>query len=122
MRLPASRYAVPHGSATGCAATTKEALKAALSVAGTRAGPDGGFAVRVKNAVPNLFALMCRLGMELGNNESDACDGGDKLQDVPRVDDCQGKAMFGTITTCLLTWDKQGLNWFEKLSGVFWAA
>ena len=32
-----------------------------------------------------------------------------------------GKAMFGTIMTCLLTWDKQGLNWFEKLSEVFWA-
>ena len=31
-----------------------------------------------------------------------------------------GKIMFGTIMTCLLTWDKQGLNWFEKLSEVFW--
>ena len=29
--------------------------------------------------------------------------------------------MFGTIMTCLLTWDKQGLNWFEKLSEVLWA-
>ena len=28
--------------------------------------------------------------------------------------------MFGTIMTCLLTWDKMGLNWFEKLSEVFW--
>ena len=32
-----------------------------------------------------------------------------------------GKIMFGTIMTCLLTWDKMGLNWFEKLSEVFWA-
>ena len=31
-----------------------------------------------------------------------------------------GKIMFGTIMTCLLTWDKMGLNWFEKLSEVFW--
>ena len=22
--------------------------------------------------------------------------------------------MFGTIMTCLLTWDKMGLNWFKK--------
>ena len=27
-----------------------------------------------------------------------------------------GKIMLGTIMTCLLMWDKQGLNWFEKLS------
>ena len=33
----------------------------------------------------------------------------------------KGKAMFGTIMTCLLTWDKRGLNWFEKLSESFWA-
>ena len=32
-----------------------------------------------------------------------------------------GKIMFGTMMTCLLTWDKMGLNWFEKLSEVFWA-
>ena len=32
-----------------------------------------------------------------------------------------GKIMFGTIMTCLLTWDKMGLNWFEKLSEAFWA-
>ena len=31
------------------------------------------------------------------------------------------EVMPGTITTCLLTWDKRGLNWFEKLSEVFWA-
>ena len=30
-----------------------------------------------------------------------------------------GKIMFGTIMTCLLTWDKLGLNWFEKLSEAF---
>ena len=29
--------------------------------------------------------------------------------------------MFGTIMTCMLTWDKMGLNWFEKLSEAFWA-
>ena len=27
-----------------------------------------------------------------------------------------GKIVFGTMMTCLLTWDKIGLNWFEKLS------
>ena len=32
-----------------------------------------------------------------------------------------GKIMFGIIMTCLLTWDKMGLNWFEKLSKAFWA-
>ena len=31
-----------------------------------------------------------------------------------------GKIMFGTIMTCLLTWGKLGLNWFEKLLEVFW--
>ena len=31
-----------------------------------------------------------------------------------------GKIMFGTTMTCLLTWDELGLNWFEKLSEVFW--
>ena len=31
------------------------------------------------------------------------------------------KIMFGTIMTCLLMWDKMGLNWFEKLSEAFWA-
>ena len=30
------------------------------------------------------------------------------------------KIMLGTIMTCLLTWDKLGLNWLEKLSEVFW--
>ena len=30
--------------------------------------------------------------------------------------------MFGTIMACLFTWDKRGLDWFEKLSGVFWTA
>ena len=118
-RLPTSKCTVPRGSATGCAVTTGT-LNATLSVAGTRAKPDGVFVVRAKNAVSNLFALMCRLGMEPGNNEFDACDGGDTLQDVPRVDDCQRKAMFGTIMICLLMWDKQGLNWFEKLSEAFW--
>ena len=47
-----------------CAATTKEALKAALSVAGTRAGPDGGSTVRLKNAVQDLFAFMRYRGIE----------------------------------------------------------
>ena len=32
-----------------------------------------------------------------------------------------GGIMFGTIMTRLLTWDKMGLNWFEKLSETFWA-
>ena len=30
-----------------------------------------------------------------------------------------GKIMFGTIMTCLLTWDRLRLNWFEKLSEAF---
>lgn len=30
------------------------------------------------------------------------------------------KIMFGTMMTCLLTCDKQGLNWFERLPEVFW--
>ena len=32
-----------------------------------------------------------------------------------------GKAVLGILMTCLLTWDKTGLNWFEKLSELFWA-
>ena len=31
-----------------------------------------------------------------------------------------GKIMFGTIMICLFTWNRLGLNWFEKLSEVFW--
>ena len=31
-----------------------------------------------------------------------------------------GMIMFGTIMICLFTWDKMGLNWFEKLSEAFW--
>ena len=31
-----------------------------------------------------------------------------------------GKIMFGAMMTCILTWDKLGLNWFEKLSESFW--
>ena len=31
-----------------------------------------------------------------------------------------GKAVLGILMTCLLTWDKTRLNWFKKLSKVFW--
>ena len=30
------------------------------------------------------------------------------------------KIVFGTIMACLFTWDKLGLNRFEKLSEAFW--
>ena len=40
MRLPASRYTVPRGSATGCAVTTKEASKAS-GIFPDVDGPDG---------------------------------------------------------------------------------
>ena len=60
----------PHGSATGCAVTT-ETLNATLSVAGTRAGLDGRFAVQLKNAVPDLFMIIHRIYMEPASNESE---------------------------------------------------
>ena len=31
------------------------------------------------------------------------------------------KRIFSTIMMYLFTWDKMGLNWFEKLSEMFWS-
>ena len=43
-------------------------------------------------------------------------------QDTPKDGTVEEMIMFGTIMACLFTWDKRGLDWFEKLSGVFWTA
>ena len=94
----------------------------ARSIAGAYAGLDDGFAVHLKNAAPDLFTFIRYPGMEPTNNESERM-----LRKVvihrkirQKLVTIGGKIMFGTIMTCLLTWDKLGLNWFEKLSEVFW--
>ena len=86
-------------------------------------GLDDGFAIQLKNAAPDLFTFIRYPCMEPANNESKRV-----LRKVvihrrirQKLVTVGGMAMFGTIMTCLLTWNKQGLNWFEKLSEVFWA-
>ena len=86
-------------------------------------GLDDNFAVLLKNAAPNLFTFTRYPGMEPTNSESERM-----LRKVvihrkirQKLVTDGGKRMFATIMTCLLTWDKLGLNWFEKLSEVFWA-
>ena len=32
-----------------------------------------------------------------------------------------GKIILDTIMTCMLIWNKMGLNWFKKPSGALWA-
>ena len=69
---------------------------------------DGGFVIRLDNAAPDLFTFIRYLGMVHANNES-----GCMLCKVIRRKIRQklvtvgGKIMFGTMMTCLLTWDKQ---------------
>ena len=95
----------------------------ARSVAKAYVGLDDGFSILLGNAVPDLFTFIRYPGMEPTNNESERM-----LRKVvihrkirQKLVTVGGKIMFGTIMTCLLTWDKMGLNWFEKLSEVFWA-
>ena len=95
----------------------------ARGMARAYAGLDDEFAVRLENAAPDLFTFIRHPGMEPTNNESERV-----LRKVvihrkirQKLVTVGEKAIFGTIMTCLLTWDKQGLNWFEKLSEVFWA-
>ena len=95
----------------------------ARSVAKAYVGLDDRFAILLGNAVPDLFTFIRYPGMEPTNNESERM-----LRKVvihrkirQKLVTVGGKIMFGTIMTCLLTWDKRGLNWFEKLSEVFWA-
>ena len=87
------------------------------------AGLDNGFSILLGNAAPDLFTFIRYPGMDPTNNESERM-----LRKVvihrkirQKLVTVGGKIMFGTIMTCLLTWDKMGLNWFEKLSEVFWA-
>ena len=93
----------------------------ARSVAKAYVGLDDRFAILLGNAVPDLFTFIRYPGMEPTNNESERM-----LRKVvihrkirQKLVTVGGKIMFGTIMTCLLTWDKMGLNWFEKLSEVF---
>ena len=94
----------------------------ARSVAKAYVGLDDGFSILLGNAVPDLFTFIRYPGMEPTNNESERM-----LRKVvihrkirQKLVTVGGKIMFGTIMTCLLTWDKLGLNWFEKLSEAFW--
>ena len=100
-----------------------EALKAALNMIGACPGLDFGLAVRLKDTILGMFTSIHYLWMEPVNNESECM-----LRKVvihckirQKLVTAGGKAMFSTIMTFLLTWDKRGLNWFEKLSEVFWA-
>ena len=72
---------------------------------------------------PDLFMFICYPDMRPTNNESERM-----LRKVvihrkirQKLVTVGGKIMFGTIMTCLLTWDKMGLNWFKKLTETFWA-
>ena len=93
------------------------------SIARAYVGLNDNFAVLLKNAAPNLLTFTRYPGMEPTNSESERM-----LRKVvihrkirQKLVTDGGKRMFATIMTCLLTWDKLGLNWFEKLSEVFWA-
>ena len=95
----------------------------ARSMAKAYGGLDDRFAVLLGNAAPDLFTFIRYPGMEPTNNEFERM-----LRKVvihlkirQKLVTVGGKIMFGTIMTCLLTWDKMGLNWFEKLSEAFWA-
>ena len=95
----------------------------AWSVAKAYVGLDDRFSILLWNAVPDLFTFIRYPCMDPTNNESERM-----LRKVAihrkirqKLVTVGGKIMFGTIMTCLLTWDKQGLNWFEKLSKTFWA-
>ena len=95
----------------------------ARSVAKAYVGLDAKFSTLLGNAVSNLSTFIRYPGMEPTNNESERM-----LRKVvihrkirQKLVTVGGKIMFGTIMTCLLTWDKMGLNWFEKLSEAFWA-
>ena len=92
-------------------------------MAKTCVGLDDRFAVLLGNAAPDLFTFIRYPGMEPTNNEFERM-----LRKVvihrkirQKLVTVGGKIMFGTMMTCLLTWDKMGLNWFEKLSEAFWA-
>ena len=99
-----------------------ELVRRARSVAKVYVGLDDRFSILLGNAVPNLFTFIRYLDMDPTNNESERM-----LRKVAihrkihqKIITVGGKIMFGTIMTCLLTWDKRGLNWFEKLSEAFW--
>ena len=88
-----------------------------------RTGTSTAELCRKHNVHPQTFHNWKQRFMESGNNESERM-----LRKVvihrkirQKLVTVGGKIMFGTIMTCLLTWDKMGLNWFEKLSEVFWA-
>ena len=54
-------------------------------------------------------------------NQTHAAQGSDIPQDASKDGMTIGeKITFGTVMTRLFTWDKLGLNRFEKLSEAFW--
>ena len=95
----------------------------ARSVAKAYVGLDDRFSILLGNAVPDLFTFIRYPGMEPTNNEFERmlCKVVIHLKIRQKLVTVGGKIMFGTIMTCILTWDKMGLNWFEKLSEAFWA-
>ena len=84
----------------------------ARSVAKAYVGLDDRFAILLGNAVPDLFTFIRYTGMDPTNNESERM-----LRKVvihrkirQKLVTVGGKIMFGTIMTCLLTWDKMVLD------------
>ena len=84
---------------------------------------NDGFTVLPKNTAPDLFTFIRYPCMEPTDSESERM-----LRKViihhnmrQKMITVGGKIMFGTIMTCLLTWDKMWLNRFEKLSEALWA-
>ena len=82
-----------------------------------------------KEAAPDMFTFIRHPGMEPTNSESERVLRKAAIRRKmairrkirQKLMTAGGKIMFSIIMTCLFTWDKQGLNWFEKLSEVFWA-
>ena len=95
----------------------------AWSVAKAYVGLDDEVSILLANATPDLFTFIRYPGMEPTNNESERMLRKAVIHRKIRqkLVTVGGKIMFGTIITCLLTWDKMGLNWFEKLPEAFWA-
>ena len=71
-------------------------------------GLDDRFAVQLKNTAPDLFTFIRYHSMDPTNNESERMLCKVVIHNKIRQNlvTAGGKIMFGTIMTCLFTWDK----------------
>ena len=112
-----------HGNwhCSSCIAYARFDMEPVLAILSPFEPPESGRAW-VWKLTSDLFTFIRYPGMEPTNNESECM-----LRKVmiylkirQKLVTIGGKIMFGIIMTCLLMWDKLGLNWFEKLSEVLW--